>query len=42
LPLAAHLSPLPFGLALFLSGSALVVLLLYAVSALIFARNLRR
>jgi hypothetical protein len=41
LPLAAHLSPLPFGLALFLSGSALVVLLLYAVSALIFARNLR-
>jgi len=42
LPLAAHLSPLPFGLALFLSGSALVVLLLYAVSAVIFARNLRR
>jgi hypothetical protein len=42
LPLAAYLSPLPLGLVLFLSGSALVVLLLYAVSALIFARQLRR
>ena len=42
LPLAAYLSPLPLGLALFLSGSALLVLVLYAVSALIFARNLRR
>ena len=42
LPLAAYLSPLPLGLVLFLSGSALVVLLLYAVSALIFARHLRR
>ena len=42
LPLAVYLSPLPFGLVLFLSGSALVMLLLYAVSALIFARHLRR
>jgi hypothetical protein len=42
LPLAAYLSPLPLGLVLFLSGSALVVLLLYAISALIFARQLRR
>jgi hypothetical protein len=42
LPLAVYLSPLPLGLVLFLSGSALVVLLLYAVSALIFARHLRR
>jgi hypothetical protein len=42
MPLAAYLSPLPFGLMLFLCGSAVIVLLLYAVSAVIFARHLRR
>jgi hypothetical protein len=42
MPLAAYLSPLPFGLLLFLCGSAVIVLLLYAVSAVIFARHLRR